>query len=324
MSAGNGNAGNNGCDRTILVVHSDKKTQRTVHRILGGTFCPIEIVETLAEAEARLAEQHPFLLVVDHELVLHEHGRSVLARREGAPCLVLMHDAEPDDLSAMLGVDHLSYLLANPMPLLAEEMSITALKLIRGEIFGLEKYLAWGVEVREKTLTDADQRKGLIDDLSRDVHLAGFGPRVAAQATLIADELLSNALYNAPLDEAGVRYRGEEVRHGHRPLVGREQVTLRYACDARYLAVEVTDRFGSLDRKTILRCLAKAGGRTADKVSMDTRGAGIGLATVYGTCNHLVFNLDPGVRTEVIALIDVRFRPAELTNAVCSFGVFAA
>ena len=311
-------------DRSILVIHSDKKTQRTVHRILGGTFCPIEIVETLAEAEERLATSHPFLLVVDHEIVLGEKGHEVLTKREGAPCLVLMHDAEPDDLSQMLGVDHLSYLLANPMPLLAEEMSVTALKLIRGEIFGLEKYLAWGVEVREKTLTDTAERLTAIDGLSDDVHAAGFGPRVAAQATLIADELLSNALYNAPTDASGNHNRCDEPRHGARSLVGREQVTLRYACDARYFAVEVTDRFGSLDRKTILRCLAKAGGRIPDKVSMDTRGAGIGLATVYGTCNHLVFNLDPGVRTEVIALIDVRFRPAELTNAVCSFGVFAA
>lgn len=311
-------------ERTILVVHGDKKTQRTVHRILGGTFCPIEIVDSLVEAEQRMTGQQPFLLVVDHELVLQEQGREVLARRGAAPCLVLMHDPEPDDLSAMLGVDHLSYLLANPMPLLAEEMSITAAKLIRGEIFGLEKYLAWGVEIREIVLDDASERHTAVQALDRDVHTAGFGPRVAAQATLIADELLSNALYNAPVDEQGHRYRGEDVRHGARPLFGREQVRLRYACDARYFAIEVTDSFGSLDRKTILRCLAKAGGRAREKVSMETRGAGIGLATVYGTCNHLVFNLEPTVRTEVIALIDVRFRPAELTNAVCSFGVFAA
>lgn len=311
-------------DRTILVVHGDRKTQRTVHRILGGTFCPIEIVDSLAAAEARMEAAHPFLLVVDHELVLQEQGRAVLARRAGAPCLVLMHDPEPDDLSAMLGVDHLSYLLANPMPLLAEEMSVTAHKLIRGEIFGLEKYLAWGVEIREVVLRDAAERHHAVQAVDADVHAAGFGPRVAAQATLIADELLSNALYNAPVDEQGRHHRGEEVRHGARALAGRDEVRLRYACDARYLAIEVTDLYGSLDRKTILRCLAKAGGRAPEKVSMDTRGAGIGLATVYGTCNHLVFNLEPGVRTEVIALIDVRFRPAELTNAVCSFGVFAA
>ncbi len=308
--------------RPILVVHADKKTQRQVHRILGGTFCPIVLCDTVAEAESRMAECNPFLLVCDHAQMTTEHGRSVLARN-GVPCLVLMHDPEPDDLSDILGVDSLSYLLANPMPLLAEEMSVTVMKLMRREIFGLEKYLAWGVEVRELPLTDAGQRPDIVDALSAAVHDAGFGPRVAAQASLVADELISNALYNAPVDDAGVHFRGDEVRHGPRALVDRELVKLRYACDARYLALEVTDLFGSLDRRQILRCLAKAAGRTTEKVSMRTRGAGIGLATVYGTCNHLVFNLEPGVRTEVIALIDVRFRPAELSNAMCSFGVFA-
>jgi CheY-like chemotaxis protein len=310
-------------ERTILVVHGDRKIQRTVHRILGGTFCPVEVVDRLPEAEARLRARRPFLLVIDHELVLGAPGQEVL-RRGGAPCLVLMHDARPDDVSAMLGVDHLSYLLANPMPMLAEEMTVTALKLMRGDLFGLEKYLAWGVEVRARDLVDAAERPDATAQLDRDLHAAGLGPRVAAQATLIADELLSNALYNAPVDAEGRHWRSEEVRHGGRPLGDRERVQLRYACDARYLAIEVTDRFGSLDRATILRCLAKAAGRSPDKVSMTTRGAGIGLATVYGTCNHLVFNLQPGACTQVIALLDVRFRPAELASPVCSFGVFIA
>lgn len=308
--------------RPILVVHGDKKTQRQVHRILGGTFCPIVLCDTVAQAEQRLQDTNPFLMVCDHEQMTTEQGRSVLARH-GVPCLVLMHDPEPDDLSDVLGVDSLSYLLANPMPLLAEEMSVTVHKLMRRQIFGLEKYLAWGIEVRERLVTDAGQRPAIVDELAAAVHDAGFGPRVAAQASLIADELLSNALYNAPVDADGHHFRGDEPRHGPRALDAREQVTLRFACDARYLAIEVNDRFGSLDRRTILRCLAKSAGRTPEKVSMRTRGAGIGLATVYGTCNHLVFNLEPGVKAEVIALIDVRFRPAELSNAVCSFGVFA-
>jgi len=308
--------------RPILIVHGDKKTQRQVHRILGGTFCPIELCDTVAQAEARLRDSNPFLLVCDHQQMITEHGRTVLARH-GVPCLVLMHDPEPDDLSGILGVESLSYLLANPMPLLAEEMSVTVHKLMRRDIFGLEKYLAWGLEMREHTVTDCAQRPEIVDQVAAAVQDAGFGPRVAAAASLIADELLSNALYNAPVDDAGHHFRGDEPRHGPRALDAREQVTLRYACDARFLAIEVTDRYGSLDRKTILRCLAKSTGRTAEKVSMGTRGAGIGLATVYGTCNHLVFNLEPGVRSQVIALVDVRFRPAELSNAVCSFGVFA-
>jgi hypothetical protein len=143
-----------------------------------------------------------------------------------------------------------------------------------------------------------------------------------AAASLLEDELLSHSVFNAPVDGDGSHVRANDERTTQRPLVKRDLVQLRYACDARYLAIEVEDRYGSLDRATILRCLTKATSRVRDKVSMSTRGAGIGLATVYGSCNHLVFNLEPGKRTQVIALIDVRFRPTELGNTVCSFGIF--
>jgi len=309
-------------ERPILVVHPDRKTQRTLHRILGGTFRPVVLADDLAAAEARLGDGPPFLVVIDHQLVLAEAGRRIFGGRD-TPCLVLLQDAEPEELASVLGLGSLSYLLANPMPLLAEELSVTVHKLLRRQIFGLEKYLTWGIEVRQRSLDDADQRRALVDDLAADVHGAGLGPRVLAAATLIADELLSNALFNAPVDDSGTRHHQDDARGASRQLDGRDQVTLRYACDARYLAIEVEDRFGSLDRRTILRCLSKATGRAPDKVSMQTRGAGIGLATVYGSCNHLVFNLEPGQRTQVIALIDVRFRPAELINAVCSFGIFS-
>jgi len=305
--------------RPILVVHPDPKTQRTVHRIVGGTFRPIIITDNAVAAKERCSQTPPFLAIVAHPLL-----RDVAAfLPQDAQTLVLMHDSDGDELGAMLERGNLSFLLANPMPLLAEELSTTVQKLSRNEIFGLEKYLTWGVEIRELVLADAQQRRPLVAEVAEDVRRAQLGPRALAAATLIADELLSNAVFNAPVDDQGAPTHAHDIRTDARPLsADRDRVTLRYACDARYLALEVNDQYGSLDRATILRCLTKASNRVRDKVSMTTRGAGIGLATVYGSCNHLVFNLEPGKRTQVIALIDVRFRPTELGNTVCSFGIF--
>jgi hypothetical protein len=304
----------------ILVVHPDRTAQRTIHRIVGGTFRDVLIADDLDGAAARL-DVAPAMVIVSHQLVRDGAGRALFGRRT-APCLVLMQDPAPEDLGALLEGGALSYLLGNPMPLLAEELGITVQKLLRREIFGLEKYLTWGIEIRELTLTDSEHRRSLVDEMGEDVQRAGLGPRALA-ATLIADELLSNAVFNAPVDDSGSPTHSGDDRSGSRPLANRDVVTLRYACDARYLAIEVQDHYGSLDRATILRCLTKATTRARDKVSMGTRGAGIGLATVYGSCNHLVFNLEPGRRTQAIALVDVRFRPAELGNAVCSFGIFS-
>jgi anti-sigma regulatory factor (Ser/Thr protein kinase) len=92
-------------------------------------------------------------------------------------------------------------------------------------------------------------------------------------------------------------------------------VRLRWGCDARYLAIEVSDRFGSLDRDTILRSLAR------HDVRETGGGAGMGVALTYRSCDHLVFNLSPGMRTEIIALIDVRYPPSE-RSAASSYNVF--
>jgi hypothetical protein len=304
--------------RPILVVHPDTKTQKIVHRIVGGTFRPIIVADSAPAAKERCAQVTPFLAIVEHQLL--REVASFLPR--DAPTLVLMHN-DADDLGTLLEQGNLSFLMANPMPLLAEELSTTVQKLSRHDLFGLEKYLTWGVDIRELVLADAQQRRALVAEIGDDVRRAQLGPRTLAASTLIADELLSNAVFNAPVDAQGSHTHASDVRTNARALSSpRDRVTLRYACDARYLALEVNDQYGSLDRATILRFLTKASSRARDKVSMTTRGAGIGLATVYGSCNHLVFNLDPGRRTQVIALIDVRFRPTELGSTVCSFGIF--
>jgi hypothetical protein len=306
--------------RPILVVLPDGKAQRTVHRIVGGTFRPVIVVKDFDSAKERLGNTEPLVVIVDHVLARTEQGRALQTRN--TPCLVLMQDSEVSELGPLLEGGTLSYLMANPMPLLAEELSTTVHKLSRRDIFGLEKYLTWGSSIRHIELTEAAQRRALVTEINSDVHRANLGPRANA-AAVIADELLSNAVFNAPVDEAGVHIHAGDDRTASRSLSARDGVTLRYACDARYLAIEVEDRYGSLDRETILRYLVKAASRSREKVSMSTRGAGIGLATVYASCSHLVFNLEPGKRTQAIALIDVRFRPTELGTMISSFGIFS-
>ena len=75
----------------------------------------------------------------------------------------------------------------------------------------------------------------------------GLPERMSSLVSVIADELLANAIYAAPIDEAGGRFRAHESRETPRGLAGRDVVTLRWATDARYLAIEVRDRWGSLE-----------------------------------------------------------------------------
>jgi len=89
-------------------------------------------------------------------------------------------------------------------------------------------------------------------------------------------------------------------------------VTLRWATDARYVALEIRDRWGSIDPVACATRLAAA---------QSTQG-GMGLPLAYACCNQLVIGHAPGALTEVVALLDVRFKPTELGRSA-SFHVFS-
>ncbi len=302
---------------SILIVHSDRKTQRIVQRILGGTGHTVDIADDVEQATRLLANIQPVLVVIDGALVAAGVTQLIeAAKARGAEaCMTLLGGSAATQLPAILGLGAITNVLVHPMPVLAEELTITVQKLIRGDLFGVEKYLLWGTELHETIITRGSQRAELVGELSERVRARGQSARVASMAMLVADELISNAVHNAPVDAAGDHYRRDLPREQELALDARHQVRLRWGCDARYLAIEVNDGFGSLDRNTILSALAK------NDVRDHGGGAGMGIALAYRSCDHLVFNLAPGARTEIIALIDVRYPPTERISA-SSYNVF--
>lgn len=300
---------------SILIVHSDRKTQRTMQRVLAITGYTVEIADSLAQGTERLAAS-PLLVVIDGKTAVTPEGEAFLraASAAGAEACMTLIGEPADRIPQVLGHGAITNLLVHPMPVLGEELTVTVQKLIRRDLFGAEKYLLWGTEMHTHLITRGSQRPKLVEQLAEDVKARGQTPRVASMAMLVADELISNAVHNAPVRD-GTHFRKDIPRDVEVELGDDEAVRLRWGCDARYLAVEVSDRYGSLDRDTILGALAH------NEVSDSGAGAGMGIALAYRSCDHLVFNLSPGKRTEIIALIDVRYPPSERAP-VSSYNVF--
>jgi CheY-like chemotaxis protein len=305
-------------DQSILIVHPDRKTQRVVQRVLGVTGYRVDIADDLELGIRLLQHQAPLLVVVDGSAAASPYADAFFdaaAKRGTEACMTLFAADAAAQVPRILGMGAVTNLLVHPMPVLGEELTITAHKLIHRDLFGADKYLLWGTALAEHTLTRSGDRAHLVAQLAEAVRARGQSARVASMAMLAADELLSNAVHNAPVDSAGGHYRKDLPRNSDLELDDRHGVRLRWGCDARYLAIEVTDQFGSLDRDTILNALAKSDVRDSGG------GAGMGIALAYRSCDHLVFNLSPGRRTEIIALIDVRYPPAERAP-VSSYNVF--
>ena len=303
---------------SILIVHPDRKTQRTVQRILGVTGYRVDVADDLEQGMRLMAHLSPSLVVVDGSAVVSPRAVEFLAaakERGAEACMTLLGGTHADQVPHILGTGAITNLLVHAMPVLAEELTITVQKLIRNDLFGAEKYLLWGTDLATTTITRGSQRAELIAQIAELVRARGQSARVASMAMLVADELISNAVHNAPVDGAGTHYRKELPRDQELVLDAPHEVLVRWGCDARYLAIEVTDRFGSLDRDTILAALAK------QDIRESGGGAGMGVALAYRSCDHIVFNLAPGKRTQIIALIDVRYPPTERLPA-SSYNVF--
>ncbi|HTR53076.1 MAG TPA: hypothetical protein VMJ10_20415 [Kofleriaceae bacterium] len=293
----------------LVVAHPERKAQRALQRLVGASLCPVEVVSDVASLCA--AVDRDAIAVVDAGIA---RATPELCERPGRAWIAVPGEglaaAEADAVAALLAAGW-RHVIAHPMPLLAEELLATVQKLVRADVFGVEKYVAWGAEVRDFALVDTRDRDEAVTALAKDVVAVGLPERIGSLVSVIADELLANALFAAPVDDSGARFRARDPRDQPRVLGERERVTARWATDARYLAIEVRDRWGSIDLRAIGPRLAEVG---KGKGATGSDG-GMGLALAYACCNQLVIGCRPGELTEVIALVDVRYKPTELGRA---------
>jgi hypothetical protein len=296
----------------IVVAHPERRAQRALQRMVGATACTVDVVcDAAALAEAVDADT---IAIVDAELAC---AAPALRERAARAWIAVpgegLAPSEPATVDALLAAGW-QHVVTHAIPILAEELLATVQKLLRADVFGLDKYMVWGATVKRYALTNTGDRDDIVAALAREVVTMGLPDRVASLVSVVADELVANALYIAPVDGGGARFRADEPRDRRRALADRDCVTVRLATDARYLAIEVRDRWGSLDPDAIAP-------RLATKSANAPAEAGMGLPLVYACCNQLVIGCAPRTATETIALVDVRYKPTELGRSA-SFHVF--
>ena len=78
------------------------------------------------------------------------------------------------------------------------ELVVTSGKLASGDIFGLEKYLAWGVRVSDLEIASYEEKRAALIAVTASARDAGARRPMVARVESVVDELLMNAMYDAP------------------------------------------------------------------------------------------------------------------------------
>jgi hypothetical protein len=169
---------------------------------------------------------------------------------------------------------------------------------------GVQPYLFADATVHAMAVRSSDDKQTALEEIFAFGESMQLSEEKLRRAELAAEELLMNALYDAPRDAAGAPRNAHLDRRRGVELAPGEEVQLRYACDGQTLAIAVADPFGSLSKAEVTARLATvAAGAT--RPSTGTAGAGLGLVMTYGVVNQLVFSVVPGRLTEVTAVLHV-------------------
>ena len=221
--------------------------------------------------------------------------------RDRAHVTIVTQQAKLADLTSYLRDDRVNHVVVGDK--LDHGVFVTAQKLLTGDIFGIEKYLPEGTPVQYARIRDFEGRGKAIQSILDFAEAAKMRRQVRSAIGSVCEELLMNALYDAPIDEEGNSVFAEVDPHERVKSRSPRPVSIRYAVTDQTFAVAVRDRFGRLAKNTILSYIDKCI-QQPNQIDRKTYGAGLGLYLVANAAASYVVNVAYGIATEVVCTFD--------------------
>jgi len=160
---------------------------------------------------------------------------------------------------------------------------------------------------------------GLVEQAAEEHQIPG---RLTEMALTLAEELITNALYNAPVGPDGSALYRHLSRAVPLPDPVRPPGRFQVACDGETLIIAVRDGFGSVPIARVpddLRKMVRPRGHT---VADGDGGAGLGWVMAYRCVEHLHIDVQRGRSTQVIGIIGLQGGFRRLSRAGRSFNLF--
>lgn len=210
-------------------------------------------------------------------------------------------------------IHELSYLINSPMlghfiprtfaaadaPLIGK--ILTAVGSERGT--PIESYFRPDADSRTVPIKNSQQKSAVVEELKTIVISFGFKPRMATIIADAADELIMNAIFDAPVDEVGKHIYLNTPRSTAISLSGRSEIAIKAIFDGSLLGIATSDKWGSLNKK---KMITQHIGKSYEAQDYETRavgsgaGAGLGLARAYRNCGGMVFSCETGEKTDAM------------------------
>lgn len=286
--------------RRVLAISQNLDQLRRIVANLERAGAEVDAVRSVDAIQTELIP-HRYVFLANDEGDTAGVEKLLPKLRQKAHAAVVTPRASLNDLIHYLRDDRMNHVIVGEE--LDRGVFVTAQKLLTGDIFGIEKYLPDGTPVHYIRLRDFEGRGKAIDTILQFAEQAKMRRQVRSAIGQVCEELLMNALYDAPVDEEGKQIFAEVDPHDRTRTRSPRPVSIRYAATDSQFAVAVRDRFGRLAKNTILAYIEKC---LTSPVQIDrkTYGAGLGLYLVANAAASYLVNVAYGIATEVVCTFD--------------------
>lgn len=186
-----------------------------------------------------------------------------------------------------------------------DRFSLTLSKIANKEKLTLADYVNPAVKVYVEEVKNSEDKEIIIEKINALIGNDGEDLEFFKQrVSLLADEMLENALYGAPRAKNGVNLfkKGQK-----REILDEERIYFSYAFDGRTFTMEITDSWGTLDPRKVLEVLDK---NTTEGPDFENPG-GRGFFIMSRFFDVFLVAVKPGEETKVggLILVDNDFDP---------------
>lgn len=309
----------------VLLIDSNGRARSRLSQCLR----PI-VAELLEEAHlTRDVTARSFdLLAVNYDALSAEERDLLLelaAKRPRETRILLLANANVrSEYPRLFASGILTNLVAKNDDLAPQELLVTVRKILRSDIFGIEKYFPWGVEPLTFQIRSSRAKAEVLRVSEEYAQKLGVHSRISAHLCTVMDELVTNAVYNAPVDAEGKHRFAHLSRTTHVELEPHEEIVVKLCSDGRQLGVSVSDPFGSLSEQRVLDYLAKCFRRDDDQVDRKAGGAGLGLFYIFDALSHFIVNIAATRQTEMIGLFKLTSSYRDFVAQSKSFNIFVS
>ncbi len=302
--------------RRVIAISADKSVAKRLGlglRAAGGAVETYESLDSLPKGKIQAA-----LVVIYVDGPAPGPLPDVVRRLdEDASLIVVLPKSNlVDTVAAMQASDRVSGILIAD-ELTTDAVSAMVSRVLYGDIFGLEKVVPWGTRVYSMLVGDYQEKSVCIAQISEFAKLMGVRRKYRESIEQVLDEMLMNALYDAPVDADGKQMFADIPTKTRISLRMEQKAVVQYSCDGETFTLSVRDSFGTLDRNTVLKYLHKCL-HAEQQIDRKTGGAGLGLYIMANTSTLFLFNLLPGVATEAVCTFDLTAPKVQLKH----FGFF--